>query len=107
MNKYISCDEMIEQTKARIVFGVPKFNIGLKTAIEVAASMPAADVTPVRHGRWVFKSDDQSILNDKVYGCSLCDDKNRRYYEWQLSNYCPNCGAKMDGGHDDGMDIGV
>ena len=105
--EYISRDEMIKQTKAQIVLGAPKFNTGLKAAIEVATSITAADVVGVRHGWWVIKSDDLPILNDKVYGCSLCDDNNRRYYEWQLSNYCPNCGAKMDGGQDDGMDIGV
>lgn len=41
---YISRDEMVEQTKARIVLGAPKFNTGLETAIEVATSIPAADV---------------------------------------------------------------
>lgn len=60
--------------------------------------IPAADVAPVMHGQWIVKGDAQPISNDKVYGCSLCDDKNRRYYKWQLSNYCPSCGAKMDGG---------
>ena len=45
--EYISRDEMIEQTKARIVFGAPKFNTGLETAIEVATSIPAADVVEV------------------------------------------------------------
>ena len=45
--EYISRDEMIEQTKARIVLGAPKFNTGLKAAIEVATSIPAADVVEV------------------------------------------------------------
>ena len=58
--------------------------------------IPAADVIPIRHGKWIVKGDAQPISNDKIYGCSLCDDKNRRYYKWQLSNYCPNCGALMD-----------
>ena len=72
-----------------------------KTVTAVYESAPAADVVEVRHGRWIVKGDAQPMSNDKVYGCSLCDDKDRRYYEWQLSNYCPNCGAKMDGGRDD------
>jgi len=66
-------------------------------------AVPAADVAPVQHGRWIVKGDAQPMSNDKVYGCSLCDDKNRRYYKWQLSDfsYCSNCGAKMDGGQDE------
>lgn len=44
---YISRDEMVEQTKARSVLGAPKYNTGLETAIEVATSIPAADVVEV------------------------------------------------------------
>lgn len=45
--EYIIRDEMIEQTKARIVLGAPRFNTGLEAAIEVATSLPAADVVEV------------------------------------------------------------
>ena len=53
---------------------------------------PAADVAPVRHGRWVpFHS---TAAGDIQY-CSACEIG----CTWK-PNYCPNCGAKMDG--DDG-----
>ncbi len=45
--EYISRDEMIEQTKARIVIGAPRYNDGIRTAIEVATSIPTADVVEV------------------------------------------------------------
>lgn len=48
---YIRRDEMIKQLKARLVLGAPKFNTGLETAIEVATSLPAADV--VERPRWI------------------------------------------------------
>ena len=48
---------------------------------------PAADVTPVRHGRWVCVDTD----NEQFFICNRC--KRKEYWE---SNYCPNCGAKMD-----------
>lgn len=96
MNDYISRDEMIEQTKARIVWGAPKFNTGLKTAIEVATSIPAADVVEVRHGRWIL-NDDESVAF-----CSECDcaipTKWGKDMTWL---WCPECGLKMDGGQDD------
>ena len=52
-------------------------------------SEPAADVAPVRHGRWIAS-------HDEFCQCSLC--KYPVYAAWNTTNYCPNCGAKMDGG---------
>lgn len=58
-------------------------------------SEPAADVTPVRHGRWVEK---EKYTFGIMYDCSLCE--NRILDNGHPWNYCPNCGAKMDGGAD-------
>lgn len=57
-------------------------------------SIPAADVAPVRHGRWGTHSDRPDSLI-----CSVC---NYGFDMWKHDphNYCPNCGAKMDGGAD-------
>lgn len=57
--------------------------------------IPAADVTPVVHGQWIkddFLSDDVNNAEK----CSQCGE----LIGWfgNLPNYCPNCGAKMDGG---------
>ena len=65
-------------------------------AIRLVKSLPAADVEPVRYGKWVH-----SEIED--------DDWGRTFHEWTCSvcgysvahnptgeNYCPNCGAKMD-----------
>ena len=56
--------------------------------------MPAADVAPVRHGRWKTNSDRPDTLI-----CSIC---KCGFDMWKHDphNYCPNCGAKMDGGED-------
>ena len=55
---------------------------------------PAADVAPVRHGRWIKRK----TWNFNV--CSECSFETSPYMS--CMNYCPNCGAKMDGGVDDG-----
>lgn len=47
----------------------------------------AADVAPVRHGRWI---DVREYCGD--YMCSNCET----LYGTNKFNYCPNCGAKMD-----------
>ena len=58
--------------------------------------LPAADVAPVVHGQWVDNGIPDSILN----GCSVCG------FTCGSSSffYCPNCGAKMDGGKNDEAD---
>ena len=62
-------------------------------------SEPAADVAPVRHGRWVEK---EKYTFGIMYDCSLCE--NRILDNGHTWNYCPNCGAKMDGGDSDAAD---
>ena len=65
-------------------------------AREVIKTFPAADVAPVRHGRWIDAYPDIEPNPMFMYGiCSECG------FEQGISkylNYCPNCGAKMDGG---------
>ena len=59
---------------------------------------PAADVAPVVHGRWeaqeFWKYENKHSILYKTNRCSLChyDVSSRLLY-----NYCPNCGARMDG----------
>ena len=48
---------------------------------------PAADVESVRHGKWLINSDGYYPY------CSECKEEPR---SGELTNYCPNCGAKMD-----------
>ena len=59
---------------------------------------PAADVAPVRHGRWI-----QPHWKNSNYccNCSECGgEAMHREYQWDKNGIypiCPNCGAKMDG----------
>lgn len=50
----------------------------------------SADVATVRHGRW-----NDSLVRITPY-CSACGHSHRCLI--RTPNYCPNCGAKMDGG---------
>lgn len=63
----------------------------------VIAAFPSADVAPVVHGRWI-KDNDSFQINDYCcyfdHTCSECGKIISDRYE--LPNYCPNCGAKMD-----------
>lgn len=53
---------------------------------------PAADVAPVRHGRW-----EVGYFHDRVCSCCLHPDND---FDDYAHNFCPHCGAKMDGGTD-------
>ena len=73
-------------------------------AMEIVASAPTADVAPVVHGRWLGEGDgyaDGEIVFD-VWHCSECDYciDDGTDDPSMLPRYCPNCGAKMDGGAD-------
>ena len=66
-------------------------------------NFPNADVAPIRHGRWIPLTE---CANEGVY-CSICKKKvwksdyaqcSKKSRNKLESNYCPNCGAKMDGG---------
>lgn len=60
---------------------------------EIIDDLPAADVEPVRHGWW------ETHLLPLAVKCSCCGHK-ASFREWksQHLNFCPHCGAKMDGG---------
>ena len=61
--------------------------------------VPAADVVPVAHGKWIRPHWKNS---DYCCDCSECDgEAMHREYQWDKKGIypiCPNCGAKMDGG---------
>ena len=70
------------------------------TSLAAAISQtPAADVVEVRHGRWLTTD----AYPHHLY-CSVCYKTYAKNAKWvnELdlpTNYCPNCGAKMEGGH--------
>lgn len=106
--------EYIEREAAlRKIERCEKFMVGDKTITTDAMktfikNRPAVDVAPVVHGLWmpVYESE-MTGWNPAVAGrdpiggyiCSAC--KEEAVYDcndkFVLSNYCPNCGAKMEG----------
>lgn len=61
------------------------------------ASEPSADVVEVKHGKWEV-TEHNAHLN---VVCSNCNEDFYVYkkgqYRIDRSNYCPKCGARMDG----------
>ena len=62
--------------------------------LQSISDMPAADVAEVVHGEW----GDNGVADSMLVKCSVCGfDCGANSF-----SYCPNCGAKMDGGKDNG-----
>ena len=56
--------------------------------------MPVADVEEVKHGKWK----EHFAFDCWHYDCPFCDDGYAtKEKDKTPPNYCPNCGAKMDG----------
>ena len=98
MAEYIKKDELLKfkadvyDEDGHVLYAVPTGNI---------VAMPPADVAPVRHGRWEEMHYEGGILDGTNFDrCSICgyervfDDPALK----TVFKYCPNCGAKMDGG---------
>lgn len=51
----------------------------------------AADVVEVRHGHWIRREGFDYENNVILGACSKCD-----FGVKDFTNYCPNCGVKMD-----------
>ena len=74
-------------------FGGVDYGFGMKNIKELINAIPAADVAPVVYGRWVTHYRSGTPVAEG-YVSTCCDMWNNR-----KSDYCPNCGAKMDGGN--------
>lgn len=73
---------------------------GWNSAIEIIENAPAADVVEVKHGKWIERENNY----DTYYDCSVCSESFVFIDGDPIDNlyqYCPNCGAKMDGEHNE------
>ena len=101
MDEYIERESLVRQIICNMTgfIGAPddvqKHDEQCNYAINMIEDALIADVAPVVHGRWINAYPDIEPNPLFMYGiCSNCG------FEQSLSdklNYCPNCGAKMDG----------
>lgn len=87
-------DEYIKREAAYYVFYTDDTLSGYEKAYcrEIIKNVPAADVAPVRHGRWIETG---YACGENEYQCSECKETEWRTIASRLK-YCPFCGAKMD-----------
>ena len=70
--------------------GAAMFAIIHRTLQDLLKQAPTVDAVEVVHGRW-YEEDGETEW-ECHYRCSECFTRS-----YELTNYCPNCGAKMDG----------
>lgn len=63
--------------------------------------IPAADVALVVHGRWIHSRYENCSEQFELVKCSQCNhEAYAMAFYVRNGNYCPNCGARMDGDSD-------
>ena len=92
MREYIDRESLISDLKE---FANEQLTPLIENLIQ---KQPTADVAEVRHGKWVDLNE-IDMLFENTYECDYCNQT----FVFEISpkecncNYCPNCGAKMDG----------
>lgn len=82
--------------------GENEFCRGMRKALRVIENMPAADVQPVKRGKWIentykyIKELDAYFVQAKCTVCGRYSDKIDIYTGYMSNECCSHCGAKMD-----------
>ena len=93
MAEYIEREKTVELLRSLGNRGYRREKGTIQDAIKMISSpeyTPAADVSPVRHGRWKCNKPCPVCGGDRFDGLDA-----DIWADWQPP-YCPNCGAKMD-----------
>ena len=99
MAEYIKREAISEEIRKYYYKNPPNFSYGegfdrgLDRAQRAILDAPSADVAPVRHGKWEIVVGS----NGKEYMVCTCCRVSQDLTG--VFTYCPNCGAKMDGGN--------
>ena len=88
MDEYIKKEDAMEIVK--------RTSGDYAVAFSEIRKLPAEDVAPVRHGKWVNeRSRIKMYYAEYCYDCSECG-QSTGYDRYSRSSFCPCCGARMD-----------
>lgn len=95
MAEYIEREDLLELYRMDDPILNENGHVPLSVIRQNIMDIPAADVAPVRHGRW----ENGNPICPVCGGDKFKDLDADIWCDWQPA-FCPNCGAKMDGGAD-------
>lgn len=90
MAEYISRDDALLHSEIIRVYSKDYGNIDV-VPVEYLADIPAADVQPVKRGKWIENAGYGGWSNSE-FKCPECG-----IMEYKPTNFCPNCGAELRG----------
>ena len=86
MTEYIEREYAIDAV-LDVYYDTPDIDLSGGKFEAAILKIQAADVIPVRHGRWL----PQVVLRQKAWDCSECKTLGSPHWKW-----CPVCGCMMD-----------
>ena len=102
MAEYIDKDELLKDLKDKCDYALREYYwsgeyiMGFTHATDIVNKALPLNVAIVKHGQWIESKEHLYLQNGckewTNFYCSECDALNN-----SPTNYCPNCGAKMDG----------
>ena len=92
MSEKIYRDDAIKSLDNAWINGTSLLNAN--EAIKQLNDLPSADRP---QGEWIFV---EEFMGINRYKCSVCEREELRTH---LSNFCPNCGARMKGAEDENL----
>ena len=95
MDEYIKREDLLELYRIDDHVLNENGHVPLPVIRQNIMDIPAADVAPVRHGRW----EPGNPICPVCGGDKFKDLDADIWCDW-MPDFCPNCGAKMDGGED-------
>lgn len=100
MAEYIEREVLLQKQIGVVVYDEGGWDANVRAVqVEDIEAIPAADVEPVRHGRWEtvpYREFDgfETVVRGKAERCTNCCRASKDFKKWFA--ICPNCGAKMD-----------
>ena len=91
MAEYIEREDLLELYRMDDPVLNKNGHVPLPVIRQNIMDIPSADVAPMVHGQWETSSDRPDSLICSVCKCGF------DMWKHDPHNYCPNCGAKMDG----------
>lgn len=95
--RLVDANALVQLLRGKLIAKYPcTFYFGLIAAADEIEKIPAVDAVEVVHGNWKYRMEYEDFVDAD---CSVCGNTSLYMYK-----YCPNCGAKMDGGKDNGKE---
>ena len=95
MNDLISREWLLKKAQTFTQYDEGGWDMKVKAvSVEDVQAAPTVDAEPVHHASW---GNCRMVHGVPMVPCTRCNHPSRFVY-----SYCPNCGAKMDGGAENG-----